>query len=154
ESIYGLTKFSDGNLFWGNLLGSFGETSTFACLLGALFLIYTGIGSWRTMAAFGIGAFTTAWLFQFFSHFGAESGVWNVARFTMAPYRHLLMGGLSFGLVFMATDPVSSPSMPVAKWIYGLAIGAVTIFIRLVNPAYPEAVMLAILLGNVFAPLI
>ena len=72
----------------------------------------------------------------------------------MPAYRHLLMGGLAFGLVFMATDPVSAPTMKAAKWIYGALIGLVTILIRLINPAYPEGVMLAILFGNVFAPLI
>lgn len=155
ESIFGLGKFSDGNLFWGNILGSMGETSVIACLLGALFLIYTGIGSWRTMIAYGIGAYATALIFELFStHIGADGGAWNPARFAMPAYRHLLMGGLAFGLVFMATDPVSSPAMKGAKWIYGVFIGVVTILIRLINPAYPEGVMLAILFGNVFAPLI
>jgi Na+-transporting NADH:ubiquinone oxidoreductase subunit B len=155
ESIYGLGHFTDGNLFWGNILGSMGETSTFACLLGALFLIWTGVGSWRTMLSFGLGAFVTAALFQFFSsHFGADGGAWNLARFAMPAYRHLLMGGLAFGLVYMATDPVSSPGMRGAKWVYGALIGVVTILIRVINPAYPEGVMLAILFGNVFAPLI
>lgn len=155
ESIYGLGHFTDGNLFWGNILGSMGETSTFACLLGALFLIWTGVGSWRTMLSFGIGAFLTATLFHFFStHFGVDGGAWNPAKFAMPAYRHLLMGGLAFGLVYMATDPVSSPGMRGAKWIYGAFIGMVTILIRVINPAYPEGVMLAILFGNVFAPLI
>lgn len=155
ESIYGLEKFTDGNLFWGNILGSMGETSAIACILGAIFLIYTGVGSWRTMAAYGIGAYVTAWLFEFFStSFGAENGLWNVARYSMPAYRHLLMGGLAFGLVYMATDPVSSPGMKGGKWVYGIMIGVITILIRLINPAYPEGVMLAILFGNVFAPLI
>lgn len=155
ESIYGLGRFTDGNLFWGNLIGSMGETSTFACLLGALFLIWTGIGSWRTMAAYGIGAFVTAYLFQFFStHFGVDGGAWNPAKFAMPAYRQLLMGGLAFGLVYMATDPVSSPGMRSSRWVYGILIGVVTILIREINPAYPEGVMLAILFGNVFAPLI
>lgn len=155
ETTYGLGRFSDANLFFGNILGSLGETSTFACLLGALFLIYTGIGSWRTMVSMGLVAYLTAFLFEFGStHLGASGGVWNAARFAMPAYKHLLMGGLAFGLVFMATDPVSSPTMKSAKWIYGGLIGLVTILIRLINPAYPEGVMLAILFGNVFAPLI
>ncbi len=154
ETFYGIGHFSDGNLFWGNILGSMGETSTFACLLGALFLIWTGVGSWRTMVAFGIGAFLTAWLFQWGSHWGADGGVWNPAKFSLPAYRHLLMGGLAFGLVYMATDPVSSPGMKAGRWIYGLLIGVVTILIRVINPAYPEGVMLAILFGNVFAPFI
>lgn len=155
DSIHGVGKFTDGNLFFGNIMGSMGETSTIACILGALFLIYVGIGSWRTMVAFGLGAFLTAWCFQFFStHFGVDGGAWNPARYGMAAYKHLLMGGLAFGLVYMATDPVSSPSMNGARWIYGGMIGLITILIRVINPAYPEGVMLAILFGNVFAPLI
>ncbi|MCH9625524.1 MAG: Na(+)-translocating NADH-quinone reductase subunit B [Chlamydiales bacterium] len=155
ESIYGLGNFTDGNLFWGNILGSMGETSTFACLLGALFLIWTGVGAWRTMLAYGVGVFVTAYIFEFFSsHVGIDSGAWNPARFAMPAYRQFLMGGLAFGLVYMATEPVSSPGMRGGKWIYGILIGVVTIVIRVINPAYPEGVMLAILFGNVFAPLI
>lgn len=154
DTSYGIGHFSDGNLFFGNILGSLGETSTFACLLGAIFLIYTGIASWRTMVAFGLGAWIVALLFQWGSSFGIDGGAWNTARFAMPAYKHLLMGGLAFGLVFMATDPVSAPTMKAAKWVYGALIGLVTILIRLINPAYPEGVMLAILFGNVFAPLI
>ena len=155
ETFYGIGHFTDGNLFWGNILGSMGETSTFACLLGAIFLIWTGVGSWRTMAAFGIGAFVTGWLFQFTStHFGMDDGAWNPVKFSLPAYRHLLIGGLAFGLVYMATEPVSAPGMNGGKWIYGILIGVVTILIRVINPAFPEGVMLAILFGNVFAPLI
>lgn len=155
DTIHGVDKFTDGNLFFGNIVGSMGETSTFAILLGAIFLIYVGVGSWRTMVATGIGAFVAAFLFQFFStHFGIDNGAWNPARFTMPAYRHLLMGGLAFGIVYMTTDPVSSPSMKSAKWIYGIMIGVITILIRVINPAYPEGVMLAILFANVFAPLL
>ncbi|WP_348663921.1 Na(+)-transporting NADH-quinone reductase subunit B [Chlamydia vaughanii] len=155
DVIYGIGKFSSGNLFWGNILGSLGETSTFACLLGAIFLVVTGIASWRTMAAFGLGAFITAWLFKIASILiVGKHGAWAPARFFIPAYRQLFLGGLAFGLVFMATDPVSSPTMKLAKWIYGLFIGFMTIVIRLINPAYPEGVMLAILLGNVFAPLL
>lgn len=155
DTLHGIGKFSDGNLFFGNLVGSMGETSTFGILLGALFLLYVGVGSWRTMIAMGLGAFMVAFLFQFFStHFGADHGAWNPARYAMPAYRHLIMGGLAFGLVYMATDPVSSPSMAAAKWIYGIMIGAITILIRVINPAYPEGVMLAILFANVFAPLL
>lgn len=155
ETIYGLGRFSNGKLFLGNIIGSMGETSVFACLLGALFLIWTGVGAWRTMAAYGLGAIVTAYLFQFFStHFGADAGAWNPAKFTMPAYRHLIMGGFAFGLVYMATDPVSSPGINSGKWIYGILIGVVIILIRLINPAYPEGVMLAILFGNVFTPLI
>lgn len=155
ETTYGFDKFSDGNLFWGNIVGSMGETSAFACLLGAIFLIWVGVGSWRTMLSFGLTAFLTAFLFQFFSsHTGIDGGAWNPAKFAMPAYRHLIMGSLAFGLVYMATDPVSSADLKLSKWIYGGLIGIVTIMIRLINPAYPEGVMLAILFGNVFAPLI
>lgn len=82
-----------------------------------------------------------------------NAGAWAPAKFFIPAYRHLCIGGLAFGLVFMATDPVSSPAMKLAKWLYGAFIGFLTILIRLINPAYPEGVMLAILLGNVFAPL-
>ncbi len=155
EVNYGVGLQSDGNYFFGNMIGSMGETSVFACLIGALILIYTGIGAWRTMVAMGAGAFLCAYLFQIGSHLtGADGGVWNAARYGLPAYKHLLMGGLAFGLVFMATDPVSSPYMKSAKWIYGFFIGSCVIIIRVINPAYPEGVMLAILLGNVFAPLI
>jgi len=151
---FGIGHNSDWGFFLGNKLGCLGETSTLACLLGALFLIYTGVGSWRTMVAMGLGAYLTALFFQLGSHYlVADSGSWTAAQFGFPAYKHLLLGGLAFGLVFMATDPVSSPSMYAAKWIYGLFCGAITIIIRMINPAYPEGVMLAILMGNVFAPL-
>lgn len=155
DLIYGFGKFSDGNLFWGNLLGSLGETSTCACLAGAALLILTGIGSWRTMTAFGLGAFITASLFKFFApEFEGVGEAWTPAKYFIPAYRQLMMGGLAFGLVYMATDPVSSPAMKKGKWIYGLLIGFLTVLIRLLNPAYPEGVMLAILMGNVVSPLI
>jgi len=152
---YGIGNLnSDWGFFFGNKLGSMGETSTFACLLGALFLIWTGIGSWRTMLAMGLGAWLTALAFQWGSFFLADGhGAWLPAQFSFPAYKHLLLGGMAFGLVFMATDPVSSPSMRLAKWIYGLFCGMIAVVIRVVNPAYPEGVMLAILMGNVFAPL-
>jgi Na+-transporting NADH:ubiquinone oxidoreductase subunit B len=146
---------SDWGFFLGNKLGCLGETSTLACLLGAIFLIWTGIASWRTMLAMLLGAFLTASLFEWGSHFlGQDGGAFLSAQYAFPSYKHLLLGGLAFGLVFMATDPVSSPSLAPAKWIYGLFCGMVAIIIRIINPAYPEGVMLAILMGNVFAPLI
>ena len=151
---YGIGHNSDWGFFLGDKLGSMGETSVLACLLGAIYLIYTGVGSWRTMVAMGLGAYITALLFEFGSKFfGADGGSWNPAQYAFPAYKHLLLGGLAFGLVFMATDPVSSPAMKGAKWIYGIFCGVVTIVIREVNPAYPEGVMLAILMGNVFSPL-
>ena len=88
------------------------------------------------------------------SFLGSDAGAWNPAVFGFPAYKHLLLGGLAFGIVFMITDPVSSPGMNLARWIYGAFAGLVTIVIRTINPAYPEGVMLAILMANVFAPLI
>lgn len=151
---YGFGTNNDWGFFLGNKIGSLGETSVLACLLGALLLIYTGIGSWRTMLGMTLGAFLTALLFQYGStFFGADAGAWAPAHFGFPAYKHLLLGGLAFGIVFMATDPVSSPSIPLARWIFGLFCGMITIVIRVINPAFPEGVMLAILMGNVFAPL-
>ncbi|WP_075883285.1 Na(+)-transporting NADH-quinone reductase subunit B [Candidatus Protochlamydia sp. W-9] len=152
---YGLGHNSDWHCFLGDKLGCMGETSVFACILGAILLIWTGVGSWRTMVGMTLGAFMTALLFEFGTRLlGAEGGAWNPAAFTFPAYKHLLLGGLAFGIVFMATDPVSSPSRKLAKWIYGAFAGMIAIVIRTINPAYPEGVMLAILMANVFAPLI
>lgn len=152
---YGIGNNSSWGFFLGDRLGSIGETSIVACLIGALILIWTGLGSWRTMVAMGLGAYLMALAFEWGSRFfGSEGGAWNPAQFGFPAYKHLLLGGLAFGLVFMATDPVTSPTMNLGKWIFGLFCGAITIVIRAVNPAYPEGVMLAILMGNVFAPLI
>ncbi|MCB1212933.1 MAG: NADH:ubiquinone reductase (Na(+)-transporting) subunit B [Chlamydiia bacterium] len=151
---YGLGSDHDGSFFFGNMLGSMGEVSTFAVLIGALILILTRVGSWRTMLAVTLGAFGTALLFQLGARqFGIDGGAWNPAQFDFPAYKHLILGGLAFGIVYMATDPVSSPAMNSAKWVYGLFVGIVAIIIRVINPAYPEGVMLAILMGNVFAPL-
>jgi Na+-transporting NADH:ubiquinone oxidoreductase subunit B len=133
--------------FLGTIQGSMGETSTLACLLGALFLIVTGIGSWRIMVAMLIGGLVTS---TFFYLIGSETN----AMFQMSPAWHMVTGGFAFGLVFMATDPVSAAMTDQGRWIYGILIGVLTILIRVVNPAYPEGVMLAILFGNVFAPAI
>lgn len=152
---YGFGHDGNWNFFLGDRLGSMGETSVLACLLGAIILIWTGIGSWRTMVGMGLGAYITALLFETASHlFGLDGGAWNPAVFGFPAYKHLLLGGLAFGLVFMATDPVSSPTTKLGRWIYGALAGVVTIVIRTINPAYPEGVMLAILMANVFAPLI
>jgi Na+-transporting NADH:ubiquinone oxidoreductase subunit B len=151
---YGFENNSDWGLFFGNKLGSMGETSVLACLLGALFLVWCGIGAWRTMVAMGLGAYLCALAFELGSTFFArDGGAWTPAVFGLPAYKHLLIGGLAFGLVFMATDPVSSPSMKGAKWLYGLFCGLVTVVIRVINPAYAEGVMLAILMGNAFAPI-
>jgi Na+-transporting NADH:ubiquinone oxidoreductase subunit B len=153
-------KFEQGimtplNFFFGNRPGSMGETSILACLLGALILIGTGIGSWKTMSGVVIGALGIALLLQWGStFFGADGGAWTSAIYSFPSYKHLLMGGLAFGAVFMATDPVSSPALGLSRWLYGLLIGAMTMVIRTLNPAYPEGMMLAILFGNTVAPMI
>lgn len=134
--------------FWGFIPGSMGETSTFACLLGAILLVATGIGSWRIMVSTLVGALGSAWLFNL----AAGSGSPNM--FLLPALWHLVIGGLAFGLVFMATDPVSAAMTQSGKWVYGLVIGVTTTLVRVINPGYPEGIMLAILFGNVVAPLI
>lgn len=152
---YGIGHNGDGSLFFGDRLDSMGSSSVIACIIGAFILINCGVGSWRTMLAVILGAFGTALLFEYGSRLlGAEGGAWNPAQFDFPAYKHLLLGGLAFGLVYMATDPVSSPAMDSGKWVYGILIGLITLVIRDINPAFPEGVMLAILLGNVAAPLI
>lgn len=144
-STMGLTFW---DCFWGFTPGSMGETSAFACLLGAAALIASGIGSWRIMAGTVAGAFVTAALFYAFRG-AADNSMWY-----MAPWWHLVAGGFAFGAVFMATDPVSAAMTETGKWWYGGLIGVMTILIRVINPAYAEGIMLAILFGNVMAPLI
>lgn len=136
--------------FLGTIPGSLGETSALACLMGAAILIVTGIGSWRIMAGLAIAAVVTSGAFYTAFLNGATSN----AMFAMPPWWHLTIGGFAFGTIFMATDPVSASMTETGKWIYGALIGVMTILIRVVNPAFPEGIMLAILFGNVFAPLI
>jgi Na+-transporting NADH:ubiquinone oxidoreductase subunit B len=133
--------------FLGCVQGSMGETSALACLIGAAILIGTGIGSWRIMAGVLIGAVGFALVLNVT---GSDSN----PMMLMPWYWHLVVGGFAFGTVFMATDPVSAAMTETGKWIYGILIGFVTIMIRVLNPAYAEGIMLAILFGNVFAPLI
>ncbi|MFH2107570.1 MAG: NADH:ubiquinone reductase (Na(+)-transporting) subunit B [Chrysiogenia bacterium] len=133
--------------FWGFIPGSMGETSTFACLLGALVLIVTGIGCWRIMIAILTGMTGLSLLLNLV---GSASN----PMFAMPPWWHLVLGGFAFGAVFMATDPVSAAISNTGKWIYGVLIGAMVVMIRVLNPAFPEGMMLAILFGNVFAPII
>ena len=132
--------------FLGTIPGSMGETSTLACLFGALVLLITKIAPWRVMASTLIGGLLCA-LFFYFT--GSEIN----PLYNIPPHWHLVMGGFAFGLVFMATDPVSAAHTHTGQWFYGLLIGVLAIMIRVANPAYPEGIMLAILLGNVFAPL-
>ena len=133
--------------FFGSIPGSLGETSTLACMIGAAILIIAGVGSWRIMMSMlvsGMGFATLLWAI----------GSHTNAMFLLPPWWHLVVGGFAFGLVFCATDPVSAALTLDGKWIYGALVGLLTILIRVINPAYPEGVMLAILLGNVFAPVI
>jgi len=139
--------YSWWDLFAGTVPGSAGETSALCCLLGAVLLLVTGIGSWRTMAGGVIGLVTMAAIMN--AAAGHLDGIGG-----LPPHWHLVAGGFAFGIVFMATDPVSSPETERGKWIYGILIGVLTVLVRAVNPAYPEGVMLAILLLNAFAPTI
>jgi Na+-transporting NADH:ubiquinone oxidoreductase subunit B len=133
------------DMFIGTIPGSIGETSVVAILIGALILIITGIGSWKII----VGAFAGG------TAIGLLFNLTGINSYMELPfYYHFVMGGFAFGAVFMATDPVSGSQTERGKWIYGFMIGALSLLIRVVNPAYPEGVMLAILLMNVFAPLI
>lgn len=132
-------------MFIGTIPGSVGETSKIAILIGGLFLLVTGIASLRIVIATFAGAIATGLLFN---AIGANSAM------EIPFYYHLMMGGFMFGTFFMATDPVTAAQTNAGKWIYGFLIGAIAILIRVANPGYPEGMMLAILLLNVFAPLI
>ena len=138
-------SFSLSNMFMGFIPGSIGETSTLWVLVGALILIASGVGSWKIIVSVFGGAFIMGAIFNA----AGLNGFMN-----MPPEYHLVMGGLAFGAVFMATDPVSAAQTETGKWIYGLLIGMLTVIIRVVNPAYPEGIMLAVLFMNVFAPLV
>jgi Na+-transporting NADH:ubiquinone oxidoreductase subunit B len=127
--------------------GSMGETSALACLLGAVLLIATGIGSWRTMAGVTLGTIAMALAFNALASPAHP-------YFAIPFWWHMVLGGWAFGMVFMATDPVTSPFTERGKWIYGFMIGALVVLVRTVNPAYPESMMLVILFMNVLAPLI
>lgn len=137
-------SFIDG--FIGLIPGSIGETSTIAILLGALLLLVTRVASWKTMFSVFAGGALMAWVFNLI---GPDTAAANFPW-----YNHLVFGGFAFGAVFMATDPVTSARTETGKWIYGALIGVLAIVIRVLNPGYPEGMMLAILLMNIFAPLI
>jgi Na+-transporting NADH:ubiquinone oxidoreductase subunit B len=133
--------------FLGFIPGSMGETSTLACLIGALVLIATGIGSGRIMLSVLVGMVGTS---LFFNVIGSSTN----PMFQVSPLWQLVTGGFAFGTVYMATDPVSAAMTENGKYIYGLLIGILVVLIRVVNPAFPEGMMLAILFMNVFAPII
>ena len=133
------------DMFMGFIPGSIGETSTLAILIGAAILIFTGIGSWKIMLSTVIGALSIGFLCNILA---------LNDYMALPPLTHLVMGGFAFGAVFMATDPVTAAHTEKGKWIYGFMIGALAVLIRVFNPAYPEGMMLAILLMNVWSPLI
>jgi Na+-transporting NADH:ubiquinone oxidoreductase subunit B len=121
------------------------------CLVGAIFLVLTGVGNYRNMLGGILGVLAVAYPGYLIN---LSSGGEAARLFSVHPAWHLVMGSFAFGIVYMATDPVSGPGMNLSRWIYGFAIGALTVMIRVFNPAYPEGVMLAILFMNLFAPLI
>ncbi len=143
----GAVNVSWATAFLGVEPGSLGETSTLACLIGAVIIAYTGVGSWRIMLSMLIGGMGFSLLLWII---GSDTN----PMFLMPPWWHLVVGSFAFGLVFCITDPVSATLTQLGKWIYGALAGVLTILIRVINPAYPEGVMMAILLANVFAPLI
>ncbi len=141
----GTVDYSVVDAFFGFIPGSIGETSFVAIMLGALVLIVTGIGNWKIILSTFAGGLLMGLILNLFA----------VNTYMSTPFwHHMLLGGFAFGAVFMATDPVSAAQTGKGKWIYGLLIGILAILIRVINPAFPEGMMLAILLMNTFAPLI
>ena len=140
--------FSWFNMFMGWIPGSIGETNKLIIIFSALFLIITGITSWRIMLGSLLGLVSTAFLTNIMAPYSSNS------MLTIPPHYHIVMGSFLFGTVFMATEPVTGAHTEKGKWIYGFFIGMLTVIIRSINPAYPEGIMLAILLMNAFAPLI
>jgi Na+-transporting NADH:ubiquinone oxidoreductase subunit B len=142
-------------MFIGFIPGSVGETSKILIILGALFLIFTKIGSWRIMLSTIAGALFMGLIFNQVVDLGWITETSKFYGLMSVPFwEHLLIGSILFGAVFMATDPVTAAQTLKGKWIYGFLIGFISIMIRVFNPAYPEGVFLAILLMNVFAPTI
>ena len=148
----GLAAVQEAGITWsqsflGTIGGSMGETSTIACLIGAGFLLYTRVASWRIMGGVLVGAIATSLLLNLI---GSDTN----PMFAMPWYWHVVLGGFAFGTIYMATDPVSASMTNAGRWIFGGLIGFMTILIRVINPAFPEGMMLAILFANIFAPLI
>ena len=142
-----LDGFSWWNAFIGLEPGSMGETSALACLIGLAVILFTGVGSWRIVLSVTLGTIAMSTLLNVV---GSDTNPWFAVPF----WWHMVLGGWAFATVFMATDPVTAPYSEKGKWIYGALIGALVVLIRVVNPAYPESVMLVILLMNVAAPVI
>ncbi len=151
ESLLLKAGFTFPKLFFGLYPGTIGGTSALMCLVGALLLILTGIASYRIILGGILGV-----LFAAFPGYiiGLIYGGSTVPMLSMNPFYHLVMGGAAFGITYMATDPVSAPGMNISRWIYGFAIGVLTVMIRIFNPAFPEGIMLAILFMNLFSPLL
>lgn len=150
EVVYSLS-----DMFYGFIPGSIGETSTLLILIGGLFLLFTKVASWRIMLSSVIGALVMGLIFNWVVAAGVitdSSSFYGLMSVTF--WEHLIIGGLAFGIVYMATDPVTGSQTNRGKWIYGFFIGFISVMIRVFNPAYPEGVFLAILLMNVFAPTI
>lgn len=153
DAAAGNITYKAADAFFGLIPGSIGETSTLAILIGAVFLIITGIGSWKIMVSTIAGGAVMGLILNAFAGsagLSPESAVY----FGIPFWHHLILGGFMFGAIFMATDPVSGAQTNTGKYIYGFLIGFVAILIRVINPAYPEGMMLSILLMNTFAPLI
>lgn len=147
RGMAGLEGVSFWDAFVGFIPGSMGETSALGCLLGAALLVATGVGSWRIMLGVTIG---TAAMATALNAIGSATNPY----FALPFWWHMVLGGWMFGMVYMATDPVTAAHTNAGRWIYGVLIGVLAVLIRVVNPAYPEGMMLAILFMNVFAPLI
>lgn len=153
DAAAGHLNYSVADAFFGFIPGSIGETSTLAILIGAVLLIITGIGSWKIMISTVAGGAVMGLILNAFA--GSAGLSPEIATYFSMPFwHHLILGGFAFGAVFMATDPVSAAQTDKGKWIYGFLIGILAILIRVINPAYPEGMMLSILLMNTFAPLI
>jgi len=136
------------DMFFGSIPGSIGETSSLMCIIGATIIVTTGVASWRTMISVLFGAFLATSVLSLLNP-SASSDLTNVSLFN-----HFIMGSFAFGTVFMATDPVSSPLHKTSQYIYGTMIGFICIVVRVLNPAFPEGMMLSILFVNIFSPLI
>ena len=147
DGMAGISDITWWEAFLGTIEGSMGETSTLACLIGAVILVASGIGSLRIMLGMLLGGLALSALLY---GIGSETN----PMFSVSPLWHFVVGGFAFGMVFMATDPVSATMTAKGKWIYGFLIGVMAILVRSLNPAFPEGVMLSILFGNTFAPLI
>jgi len=148
----GVEAIENGGITWtqsflGTIQGSLGETSTLACILGGLFIVYTGVASWRIIAGVLLGVIFTSTIYNLI---GSEVN----PMFGVPWYWHMVVGGLAFGMFFMATDPVSASMTNAGRWFFGILIGLMAVLIRVSNPAFPEGIMLAILFSNIFAPLI